>query len=316
MKKEINHTTDEQKRVLHELRKIQDELKLGDEQFARKYLSFSHTTWYRLLVDQYTGDTAKNIAMAVSDLANLREELAIARNIRPVGGIYTTRHIKAISAAITEARAARTKNRAVFYLAPTGGGKTTICEYIAAKFSQPIIEATEAWRTSYLTGCASIAQAFGATATMNTARKAETAMLEVLSKDRRVLIIDEGNTFGPHTANMLKLILNKTDTVVLVAAIPFLFQRMQLGAWAESSQLIRRTTTFIHIEQIAAADIAPMFPDGIDPKAINLVSSAANQFGLFDMAARVRDEIGNAEPTISRIEQAVKKTKACIGFRK
>ena len=316
MTKEINHTTAHHREVLEELKKLQTQLGLGDDAFARKHLSFSNTTFYRLQVDQYTGDTEGSMLKAESDLANLREEIAIAKNIRPVGGIHETRHIRAISNAISAARASKTKNRIVFFLAPTGGGKTTVCEYIADKFSQPVIEATEAWRTSYLTGCAAIATAFGSNATMNTARKAETAMLAVLSKDRRTLIIDEGNTFGPHTANMLKLILNKTETVILVAAIPYLFNRMQLAAWAESSQLIRRTTTFIHIEQIDGTDIAPMFPRGIDEPALRLVTDAANQFGLFDMAARVRDELGQAEPTLSAVGKAINKTKACIGLKK
>lgn len=314
--KQPNNTTMEQKAILAELRKLQIELGLSDEAFSRKHLSFSNTTYYRLLTDQYTGDTDGSMEKAKSDLANLREEIAIAKNIRSVVGVYETRHIRAISSAITAARASATKNRAVFYLAPTGGGKTTICEYIAAKFSQPVIEATEAWRTSYMTGCARIAEAFGSDATMNTASKAEAAMLEVLSKDRRILIIDEGNTFGPHTANMLKLILNKTETVILVAAIPFLFQRMQLAAWAESSQLVRRTTTFIHIESIEPADIAPLFPAETPPAALSLVAKAASQFGLFDMAARVRDDLGTAVPTVEAIEKSIRKTKACIGLRK
>lgn len=316
MAKPINHTNEQQKKLLAELKQLQLQLGLSDQAFAQRYLSFSGTTYYRLINDQYTGDTAGSMEKAAIDLQNLREEISIQNNIRPVGGIYQTRHVRAISAAITEARAAQTNNRAVFYLAPTGGGKTTICEYIADKFKQPIIEATEAWRTSYLTGCARIAEAFGSKETMNTARRAEAAMLNVLSRDRRVLIIDEGNTFGPHTANMLKLILNKTDTVILVAAIPFLFQRMQLGAWAESSQLIRRTTTFIHIEQIADQDIAPMFDPDISPAALSLITKAANQFGLFDMAARIRDDLGNKNQTVQAVEQSIIKTKACIGVRK
>ena len=315
MKKGINQTNAHQKEVLNELKKLQLELGMSDEAFARKYLSFSNTTYYRLLSDQYTGDTGGSMLKAEIDLANLREEITIARNRRDVVGVHETRHIRAISNAITQARASTTKNRAVFYLAPTGGGKTTICEYIANKFNQPVIEATESWRTSYMTGCARIAQAFGSTATMNTASKAEAAMIDVLSKDRRVLIIDEGNTFGPHTANMLKLILNTTETVILVAAIPYLFSRMQLAAWAESSQLIRRTTTFIQIDSIADEDVALMFPAGTDPKAIKLIVAAANNFGLFDMASRVRDEIGNNEPTPERVERAIARIKKFIGFR-
>lgn len=315
MKKEINHTTPEHKVILNALDALREKLGISDEAFAKKYLSFSHTTYYRLLGDKYTGDTEKNMVKAKNDLVNLREELAIRSELRPVDHIYKTRHISAIANSVAIARSSPTKNRMVFFLAPTGGGKTTICEYIADKYKAPVIEATEAWRTSYLAGCACIAEAFGSTEKMHTARKAEAGMLEALSRERRVLIIDEGNTFGPHTANMLKLILNRTETVVLVAAIPFLFNRMKLGAWAESSQLIRRTTTFIHIDKLDIKDIAPMFP-AVDDKAIlDLITTAANTFGLYDMAARVRDELGTKQITLQSTQTAINKIKGCIGIK-
>ncbi len=62
-------------------------------------------------------------------------------------------------------------------------------------------------------------------------------ILEELNKAKRILMINEGHHCGPRTIDFLKLVLNKTPTVVVLLCIPALLRKLEFKAYDTAHQL-------------------------------------------------------------------------------
>jgi hypothetical protein len=122
---------------------------------------------------------------------------------------------------------------------------------------------------------------------------------------------------------MFKLILNQTSAVVVVCAIPGLFNRMRLKSWHESDQFIRRAVAVISAPEIDPENVLP-FMDQLNfgncrDICAELITVAANTFGRFNMVKRIienlRDEHGYTNGrtvTIDAVETAIAETEAFL----
>lgn len=298
MKRPIRHLTEHQKEVVEKLSALRIQLAgAGTEQeFARRYLPFSYDTWRHLIKDDYTGNTDKCAEECEKVLANLLAMLDARVDIASgEDEFFDTPLTKAIFHSIDRARSRSDENRLVIYKAETGGGKSAICRQIAKTYGSPIVEGTESMRTSYFAVCARICQAYGSAGPWKSRFVVENEMLNLLGQRDIVLIIDEANSFGPEAINAIKLILNKTRATVFMAAIPAIFNRMQLKSWFEAAQMIRRAEAIWTHPAFDIETIRPFFQglefDESETGALERIAEVCSLFGMYDMAKRVREEL-------------------------
>lgn len=64
------------------------------------------------------------------------------------------------------------------------------------------------------------------------------ALIAHLKAKRMVLLIDEGHHMCAEGLNVIKSVLNATDSVIIVACIPTLWSKLAAKAWAEAAQLV------------------------------------------------------------------------------
>jgi DNA transposition AAA+ family ATPase len=276
--------------VLNQLNELKTKLGLSDGQFVQKHLTLSGTTWSRLNSGTYQADGTSAFIKLESNLRQLRVELSAVSKFKGNQKFHVFLKQRAAMAAITtcKLKPEHDANRFVAYLAPTGGGKTSLGRHVQAENDAIYIEAKESWRTKYLSAMIDISRAAGVNEADLTRGEnvAETALIKRLRANRRVLIIDEGEYFGPKTINLIKLILNQTPTVVLLLSIPELFERWQKAAWEEARQINRRAEAIIRFEGVTIDEVQDMLP-GADKKAAAAIAAAANAFGAYDLVNRV-----------------------------
>jgi hypothetical protein len=248
-----------QKDVLQQLRALQQQLGLTDAAFVREHLTVSATVWSRLNSGTYPADATSALVRLETNLRQLRVKLA--KNAKLTGGrlFHHFAQQKAVIEAVTtcKLKPADDPNRFVGYLAPTGGGKTALGRELKVMHDGIYVEARESWRKSYFAALVDIGAAAECDMTEMSKgeRFAEAEVLRRFCSNRRVLIIDEGEYFGPRTINLVKMLLNQTPTVVVLLAIPELFDRWQRASWQEARQINRRAEAIVELELITPAEV-------------------------------------------------------------
>jgi len=260
---------------------------VSDSDFAKRYLSFSSTTFSRLKsdVDVYAGNLdniSEKVAQAEEEVA---ERLAEAKRSATTDSVFQpTKLACAAQTSIKRARSSKGR-RVVVILAKTGEGKSTIGEALAAR-GAIYIEGRQSWKKSYKAFCADVARAAGRPLKVKsyTEHDAEERMLQALTARDSILYIDEANTLGPESANAIKLIANMTGTVIVIAAVPGAWDKLCEGAEDEVAQLLNRCQPILRSNGQSAED-ARLFlsSSGLSQtdiaQCVNLVLDAANDFG-------------------------------------
>jgi type II secretory pathway predicted ATPase ExeA len=252
-------------------------------------LRCSDATWSTLKSGTYPGNVEPWLEKAEAALRLLEDEAAG----QPAGSeLLELSDAKAVIRGVREC-AVEERNRLVAFLADTGGGKSRLAKMLRARLGETvvIVEATEAWRDNYLAAICACLAALGETDIAATVRKAETQLVASLARSPRVLVVDEAHYSGRAALNLLKLILNKSQTRVVMLAMPKLWDDMQKAAWAECQQLRNRTFAKVALRQVGDADcrlfLAARLPgydglNGDEKEVVRLCREAANRFGLFN----------------------------------
>jgi hypothetical protein len=317
---DLSSYTEGQRDVLRQLCALRDELGLSDGEFVRKHLTLSSTTWSRINNGTYAADVDSAFIKLELNLRQLRVERA--QTTRTTGGAawYSIITQQSVINAVSQAKLKPVgdPDRAVFFLAPTGGGKTATARQLKVMHDGILVEARESWRDSYYAALCDVGLAAGISEDeLGTGKhSAEQAVLKKLRANRRVLIIDEGEYFGARTINLLKLILNQTETVIVVMTIPVLFTRWQARSWVESEQLNRRAHAVVVAGPVLPDDVKLFFAGaGLTgaSDACATVAKAANEFGSYDTVREIVGELAAdkvREVTKERAEKAVSNFKS------
>jgi DNA transposition AAA+ family ATPase len=275
----------------------QERLGDSDAAFARRYLRVSSASWSLLRSGTYGAkDPSSMLDRCESAVQLLNDQAEKAGSDAGRGKIIDLPHVRAAVSAVRGCLN-EDQNRLVVYLAPSGGGKSALTRklrevYLAAAV---VVEATESWRKSYFNSLAAVAEALGLEKAGHP-RALETIIVDYLSNTSRILCIDEGHYCGPESLNMLKMLLNKTGTRVVLCAIPQLWRRMEEAAYEEVLQLRRRTAAKIIVNEVSRSDARAFLharvPDftsigDAEKEAVALVCTAANRFGLYDTLKRI-----------------------------
>lgn len=310
---EINMLTPRIER-LNELRgrvaAIEDKA-ISDADFARRFLPFSSTTWSKLQSGTYAGGyetIARRLDDAVADIESRIPNIEDAASTRRA--FRRTTLARSVLTALAAAREGLDDRRVVVVLAPTGGGKTAIRDYLATR-NAVCVEGRQAWRSSYRAFCLDVARAAGRKLSANMAEyRIEEEMLGALRAKPRVLYIDEANTMSAQCANAIKLIVNETECCVVIAAIPELWDRFLAGSVQEAAQLVNRCQPILRAPRISAAD-AKLFLSAkalAIPGAVQKIADAANAFGGFRTVVAIDAELAECDaPGAAELEAALKR---------
>jgi type II secretory pathway predicted ATPase ExeA len=320
---ELKHLDGEQQAVIQEVLATFETLqrndpKLTDAECVRKFLPFHSSVWSKLRSDSYAGSLDAKISQCRQALRDMEEYLANSHRVTAGKKFHWLTNFQAVLDAITIAKTVANENRLIVFLAPTGGGKSELCRQLAAAKSASIVEARESWRDSYYASCADVCTEIGVRGKATSKREAELKLLGALKTRDHLLALDEGATsFGNHTANMVKLILNQTRTIVLLCGTPELVARMMRTA--EGMQLMRRCLATIHGERLTAKEAKAFLPYRVADGGLDLVVRAANEFGMFDLVSRVAEYLGGEHQDgdgveKSEIETAVRLTRKQLGL--
>jgi len=301
--------------------------RLGDTDgvFARRYIGCSAPTWSLLKAGKYNvKDLSPMLVRCDAALSLLNDQSERASYDGNKGKIVD---LTPIRAAITAVKSCYDvdQNRLVVFLAPSGGGKTTLSRKLREVYSGAavVVEATETWRSSYFNALIAVAKAIGLTEKFNNPNKAEAAVLDHLSISQRILIVDEGHYCGPAALNLLKVILNRTKTRIVLCSIPELWNRLEKKAYEEVLQLRRRTHAKIVVPEISRADARQFLSTRLagyaglgdtERDAVALAVASANRFGLYDTLARICHEIeaeaGDQPVTLELVRAAINRVEA------
>lgn len=293
------------------LAEIQREQKLSDTAFVRTmHIPYSSSTWSRVKSGVYP--TASKVLPGLQTaLDKTRTHLSACD-----GQFVKFAHIEDAIAAVDIARAATNEIRLVFFVAPTGGGKTSFANYLVSHHPHTaVIEAAPSWRRSYLAALTDIAAQLGVPGNFLSVRTAERAIISSLKSGTiRTIAVDEGNYFNQDGLNFLKLVLNRTKCSLILCTLPPDFNRMLRENAHEAAQLVRRAVAIIPVPAVRTEDVRAMAAairpevtlDGYAPK----VAEQANRFGRYDFVRRVLDEAepndpADIEPAIARINQLI-----------
>lgn len=299
-------------------------LDLTDAVIAKRYIGISKTTWSQLQSGTYPAqDPAPMLEKCAAALQLLIDEAERAE-FGAQGAIVALPHVNAALAAVKGCHGSP-QNRLVVYLAPSGGGKTTLVRRLQETYRSAAVfgEATETWRGSYLNAAADIAAWLGIEGDFVNPRKAEAAVLGRLAATPIILCVDEGHYCGPEALNFIKAILNRTLCRVVFLSIPELWSRMEKKAYEEAKQLRRRTHAKIVIESVSPGDCRTFIRaklTGYDAKAadekaiVGVMCAAANDFGLYDTLQRICDEVAKecdgGPATLDLVTAAIKRVEA------
>ena len=258
---------------------------MSEERFAKRFLSFSSTTWSKVKSGTYAGNLASVAAKCTSAIESIEAQLPSIEGAAKYSQEFVrTQLAKAAFAAINKARAGVESRRVVAVLAPTGGGKTALAKYLKGK-GAVCVEGRQAWRTSYKAFCSDVARAVGRNVPSSWQEyRVEEEMVKALSARDGVLFIDEANTMSAACANAVKYIVNRTGYTVVIAAIPSLWDKFLSSNRDEVLQLVNRCQPVIRAERVSEADVSQFLAArGLPAKGrfSRDIAAAANAFGGF-----------------------------------
>jgi DNA transposition AAA+ family ATPase len=308
----VANYTPGQRDVLKQLRELQTQLSMSDAAFVREHLTLSSTTWSRLNSGTYSANAASAFVTLDGDLRQLRVKLATDHKITGNRPFYEFSQQQAVISAVTSCKLKPEDDpvRLVVFLSESGGGKTRLARELTVMHNGLMIEGRESWRKSYYAALCDIGAIAGVSADdlKRGEHSAEVGLIKKLKANRRVLIIDEGEYFGPRTINLVKLILNQTPTVVVLLAIPELFARWQRAAWEEAKQLNRRAEAIITDSKVTPDDVQLFFAGRVTLHEAGavcaMIAKAANEFGRYGMVERIVDQLVAEEHERVGTEQA------------
>lgn len=285
----------------------QEQLGATNKAFARRYLRCSDATWSTLKSGTYPSENVEPwIERCVAALSQIEDEVQAT----PTSKLL---ELSDARAAITAVRrcANEERNRLVVYLGDTGAGKTKLVSLLREKHLSNIValEATESWRDSYSSPVFALCEALNLPETPSSVREAEELAINALVESPRILVMDEGHHCGKPALNLLKLVLNRSRSRVVVLAMPQLWDQMQKKAWYEAAQLRNRTYAKVTVTQIGVDDaklfLAAKLRDyaTLDSAAakevVALARTAANKFGLYNTLQRICDEVAEEKVATS-----------------
>lgn len=302
--------------------------RLSDEALLRQYPALGSTkTWRKIRkgdfeslvpenhLPKYRGVWAQvETASGAAAQEDLYEDLAPAAHC---------------SLAIAGASPQQGNARLVIIEGPTGSGKSSAIKIITAKYSGSVArtEATECWDSLHCALGDILAAIIGGESP-DLPGKMSARLDQIilrLNQGRKILIIDEGHHCTAKVLNTIKTIINKTSSIVVIAAIDTIWKKLTARSWDEARQLIHnRTYERVRLAQPTKADVetflsrrCPSLNGGDWKQAAGKVAMMSGHLGHFAFLRRVSEKINSehGEPDAGAILEAAANLKANLETR-
>lgn len=291
-KPKVNHLTDSERAIVADICKCRDDLVWTDARFHRRFLhAYSYSTWIRVRNDQWTGDTRAVLDYYARQLPAIRAFLlkdnAERPNIRSDEQYHITRDARAVLSAVDIARRRRDEKGLVMWVADPGGGKSALLRYLRREHGARLTQATRAWMRSYCSGLQAVGQALGVSETFRSTHYLEQAVFQAARElGHGILGIDDANTFGPHTCDMIRDLCNLTNLTIVTASTAIPFNRPNRLGYQEGEQMRRRAVAIVKADKISPEDVAPFLRplqlNGALDAACVALADRANLYNKYD----------------------------------
>lgn len=314
MSKAPNWLPDDQQRKI--LESLKAEAQPNEAAFAREFTNYGESMFSKILAavdptrDRSYFDDIKTDDARLSlldDLADLLKKIPALRLEQERVGSLKVRTISPFVAVAKAVRGCRNKTnpeRLVKAIGPTGSGKTTLRNYLAVvlkgEMKMAAVESRDAWRPSnkdLRQRCKLVVllDLFAAFSLEPSSRQAvdapdlEDELIRFLTQNRRVLFIDEAEFFSSYALNLLKLLLNKTRLVVVLACTPRAHAKWNQYYPDEADQIARRTDSVVSLGTLTPEDVGLFFEKSAfanREEALKFLSEEASRFGHLSLIAR------------------------------
>ncbi len=309
----------DQRRVLEELNYLVKQEKSGAD-FARLYCDFGYSKLSKILAALDPGRDSSyfdDVADAGSELESIEllidevklQKVQVAR--RQAQPVLALSQFRAVAHAVRECRSKNNPERIVKYLAPTGGGKTMLCNYLAETLNARIVEVRTDWKKKHYIVLQDLAKAIGlrtGNLGYNTNR-IENRLIEAGNERQITLALDEGEFFGSAALNSIKLLLNKARFTFVICAIPDAHDKWNDYYVHESDQIARRTHAQVVLSNISPGDCELFFGEKAFEErdaAVAMICEAASQFGHYSLVNRVVEALkGVSRAALNDVAKAV-----------
>lgn len=294
---------------VQELREVQQQLGLPDEDFARVVrLSYSGSSWGKMKAGTFSGNPAKALRAVKTALAHHH----LGGTPETVGEAVVFDHVRAACDAVAIARTATDEHKLVVVCGSWGAGKSVTAEMVRREHGGHYLHGRPSWASSYLRALMGIAHGIGIGSDFRSVGQGETEILRALEASPALLVIDEANHFNRDSLNFLKTVLNETRAVVCLMTLPGHLARIAATASEETRQLLRRAVAIIHIGPVTSAEVlaiqASFYPELALGHHAPRIASAANKHARLDTVRRILEEAEDAADVpaaVERVEGAI-----------
>jgi Rad3-related DNA helicase len=290
----MNHTEDnvskELTKIAKQIRDWQVAQQLTDTALLKKFNGLGSTKTFGLILSGKADDLdverwlveyrrvqtlIEALSSDISEEEPLYEDLSTCSRLR---------------VAVTDALKERGNARLVIVQGPSGSGKTAGTKALAARFGSKVIlsECDETWKESPHNMLGGLLRAFGLKQLPPTTDGRLSKLLEMVNEKDYVLVIDEAHHLGPRTLNLVKTLINKSMTVIVLCAMDTLFRRLEMGAYEEARQLTQnRLCERVMLGNLERKDVEEFLQDrlnwgeGVLDKVIASTVNGAKHRGYF-----------------------------------
>jgi len=242
-------TAEEQalKSLAEEVKDYQDSKGLSDSALCKKFAELGSTKTYKRILDgDFNEMDVERQTLAYREaIAQIKAEIEAGEIPEPTYDDFpdyiTTR--QAVVAAMNESGT----DRLVMVQGPSGSGKTTIGNLLRKRWSKAIAtEADPTWTRSVYVMMADMIRSMNPIERDNSGQipsdinERKNKILDFFKARKRILIIEEAQHLGIPGLDMVKTLINQTETVIVLLALDTLMNKLErVVAYEQARQLTR-----------------------------------------------------------------------------
>ena len=280
--------TAEQDAIVREMEGFRVRLRMPPPVFCREWTEYSSDVLRFMLKGTYCGNVEAVIENYSAALSELRREFAatmepVAR--RATKPFHPSDSRVVVIDAVRDALKRTDQRRVVIAMGPAGAGKTELLYHIEDTIGGVIVQARDAWARSATECMADMLKALEPKRTWRSRSELQAHLFAALCKPmiRRdtgatspmLLMLDDSNSWGSHTWNLVRDIVNGTPAVVLAVGLKAQIDKLARRSFAEASQVFKRSVSY-ELQELREDDVRPFLaPLGLNGSADAAASGSA-----------------------------------------
>ena len=310
--------------------------------FARDFTIYSPSAWSKILAavdpdrarsyfDDLKSDDARNGLLGdLEDLVVKLPRLKAEREKTYQTKIFPLLAFQAVVKSVKQCKVKANADepnpeRIIKVVASTGGGKTTLRKYLVQELRGEMfvaaVQCRDAWRPNShedrrrakFAVLEDVFEAMGLriTKSRDGIKPMEDALIQSCKGQARVLFIDEGEFFSKYSLDLVKLLMNESKLIVIIACTPRAHAKWNQYYPDEADQISRRTHAVVSTEQVKSDDVGLFFPENQFEQPMQeqeFIAKEAAKFGHFSLVNRVTELLAKSTRASHReVEESVVK---------